>query len=121
MRRFSSSFASSAGRLVVTRPSTTCLPRRHEAQRGEAAGAGVVELQEEAVDVELAEQRLGDEVVAALGHPRGAEVAAAHVGGHGHARRTPGEAAVDVPHVGLVQVLAVAALLPRRARGGAGR
>lgn len=36
---------------------------------------GVV-LQEEPVDAQLAEQRLGAEVIAALGCPRGAEVAA---------------------------------------------
>jgi hypothetical protein len=52
---------------------------RDEAQRLEAAGARVVPLHEEAVDVELAEQRLRHEVVAALGDPRRAEVALAHV------------------------------------------
>src|SRR3954454_25254583 len=57
------------------------LAGRKEAQRLEAARAGVVPLHEEAVDVELVEQRLGDEVVAALGDPARAEVAAAHVGG----------------------------------------
>ena len=57
------------------------LARRHEAQRLEAARARVVPLHEEPVDRELVEQRLGDEVVAALGDPRGAEVAAAHVRG----------------------------------------
>ena len=56
----------------------------HEAQRLEAARAGVVPLHEEAVDGELVEQRLGDEVVAALGDPARAEVAAAHVGGDRH-------------------------------------
>ena len=63
------------------------LARRHEPQRLEAAGALVVVLQEEAVHVELGEQRLGDEVVAALGRPRRAEVAAAHVRGDAHALR----------------------------------
>src|SRR5579884_2693912 len=48
-----------------------------EAQRLERAGALVVELQEVAVDAELAEQRLGDEVVAALGSPHRLVVAAA--------------------------------------------
>ena len=56
----------------------------HEPQRLEPSGAGVVVLEEEAIHVELAEQRLGDEVVATLGGPRGAEIAAAHVGGHRH-------------------------------------
>ena len=41
----------------------------HEAQRLEAAGACVVPLHEEAVDVELVEQRLGDEVIGARRHP----------------------------------------------------
>ena len=61
------------------------LAGRDEAQRLEAAGAGVVVLQEEAVHVQLVEQRLGHEVVPTLGHPRRAEVAAARVGGDGHA------------------------------------
>ena len=78
---------SSSPRLVVTRPSTTILPLRHEAQRLEAAGALVVVLDEVAVDVELAEERLGDEVVAARGGPGGAEVAAAHVRRDRHAVR----------------------------------
>ena len=92
------------------------LARRHEAQRLEAAGAGVVVLEEEAVDLELAEQRLGDEVVAALGHPRGAEVAAAHVGRDRHALGAAGERLVDVADVALVQVLGVAALIGDHAR-----
>src|SRR5579875_3480555 len=41
------------------------LSRRDEAQRLEAARARVVPLHEEAVDVELVEERLGDEVVGA--------------------------------------------------------
>ena len=53
------------------------LALRQEAQRLEAARALVVPLHEEAVDVELVEQRLGDEVVAALRRPRRLEVAAA--------------------------------------------
>src|SRR5436190_16955725 len=58
---------------------------RQEAQRLEAAGTLVVPLHEEAVDLELAEERLGDVVVAALGRPRRAEVAAAHVRRDAHA------------------------------------
>ena len=45
------------------------LALRQEAQRLEAARALVVLLQEEAVDLELVEERLGDEVVAAFGDP----------------------------------------------------
>ena len=55
------------------------LGRGFDEQRGEAARALVVVLQEEAVDIELAEQRLGDEVVAALGREGGSVVAPAHV------------------------------------------
>ena len=91
------------------------LARRDEPQRLEAAGALVVVLEEEAVDVELAEQRLGDEVVAALGRPRRAEVAPAHVRGDGQPVRPAGERRVDLPDVALVLVLGVAALR-RRAR-----
>ena len=90
------------------------LVRRHVAQRLEIARALVVVLQEEAVDGELVEQRLGHEVVAALGDPRVAEVAAAHVRGHGHALRAPGERLVEVADVGLVQVLGVLAALGHR-------
>ena len=43
------------------------LARRHEPQRLEAPRARVVVLEEEPVDLQLAEQRLGDEVVATLG------------------------------------------------------
>src|SRR5579875_1985185 len=50
-------------------PEYDLLARRHEAQRREGARALVVELEEEAVDVELAEQRLRDEVVAAGRRP----------------------------------------------------
>ena len=80
IRRFSSSFDSRVPGLVVTRPSTTCLsPFGQEAERLEAARALVVPFDEEAVDLELVEERLGDEVVAARGGPRGAEVAVADV------------------------------------------
>src|SRR5439155_289758 len=69
----------------------------------------VVPLHEEAVDVELVEERLGDEVVAALGHPRRAEVAAAHVRGDRHALGAAAERLVDVADVDLVLVLGIAA------------
>ena len=70
MRRLSSSFALELAALRRHEAEHDDLPLRHEAQRLEAAGALVVVLEEEAVDVELVEERLGDEVVAALGHPR---------------------------------------------------
>src|ERR671910_105627 len=47
--------------------------------RLELAGALVVPLHEEPVDLELVEERLSDEVVASLRRPGGTEVAAAHV------------------------------------------
>src|SRR4051795_1697749 len=85
------------------------LALRHEAQRLESARALVVPLHEEAVDGELAEQRLGDEVVAALGHPGRAEVAAAHVRRDRHVVGAVLERLVDVADVELVLVLGVAA------------
>src|SRR3954465_6198458 len=85
------------------------LARGHEAQRLEAPRAGVVVLEEEAVDGEVVEQRLGDVVVAALGHPRGLEVAAAQVHGDRHALGAAVERLVDVADVVLVEGLRVAA------------
>ena len=76
---------------MVTRPSTTVLSLGHEAQRREVAGALVVVLEEVGVDVELVEQHLGDRLVAALGEPRAAEVAAAQVDGDGQVVGPPGE------------------------------
>ncbi len=49
------------------------------AQRGEIARPRRVVLHEQAVDLELAQERLGDRLVSALGTPRAAHVAAAHV------------------------------------------
>ena len=111
IRRLRVSLSSSSPRLVVTRPRTTSLARRHEPQRRERAGPLVVVLQEEPVDLQLGEQRLGDEVVAALGRPGGAEVAPAQVGGDVHAPRPAGERGVDLADVALVLVLGVTAAL----------
>src|SRR5580700_2393345 len=85
------------------------LAGRDEPQRLEPAGALVVVLQEEPVHGQLAEQGLGDEVVTALRRPRGAEVAAAHVRGDGHAVGAAGDGGVDLPDVTQVQVLGVLA------------
>src|SRR5262249_57588533 len=79
------------------------LAGRHEAQRLEAAGALVVVLEEEPVDVQLAEQRLGDEVVPAGGGPGGPEVAPAHVRGDRHPGRLGGERVVGLAGGGQVQ------------------
>ena len=109
MRRFSRSLLLELAALRRHEAEDHHLALRDEAQRLEAARAGVVPLHEEAVDVELAEQRLGDEVVAALGRPGGAEVAAAHVRRHRKPGRPVGERLVDVADVGLVLMLRVAA------------
>ena len=82
---------------------------RQEAQRLEAARALVVPLHEEPVHLELVQELFCDEVVAALGRPGGAEVAAAHVGRHGHPGRAVGQRFVDVTDVLDVLALGVAA------------
>src|SRR5487761_1416759 len=48
-----------------------------EAQRTKIARARIVIFEEEAVDVDLVEERFGDRVIAALGDPRALEIAAA--------------------------------------------
>src|SRR5204863_8858980 len=65
--------------------------------------------EEKAVDLEVVEEALGDEVVAALRDPRRAEVAAAHVRRDRHPRWPVRERLVDVADIGLVLVLRVAA------------
>lgn len=61
------------------------------------------------MDGELAKQRLGDMVVAALGDPGQAEIAAAHMRAHGHPGRLVGERLIDQADVDQVLVLGVAA------------
>ena len=87
---------SSSPRFVRDEAEHDELARRHEAQRLEAARARVVVLEEEAVDVELAEQRLGDEVVAALGRPRERKLPRHMCDADAHAGRAAGERGVDV-------------------------
>ena len=83
---------------------------RQEAQRLEAAGAVGVVFEEIAVVVHLAQQRLRHRLVAALGNPGRAEIAAADMGGDRHvgglaferrvdrrARRCPGSS-IDIRH-----------------------
>ena len=110
-----------AAALGGDQPEHHLLAGRHEAQRGEAARALVVELAEEGVDVEPAEQLLGDVVVAALGDPGRAEVAAAHVGGDRHALRAVGDGGVDRADVALVRVLGVVAPRGQHLPAGWGR
>ena len=61
---------------------------RHEAQRLKCAGAFVVVLQKESVDVELVKYRLGYRVVTTGGDPRGTMIAAAGVDAKRHSRRS---------------------------------
>src|ERR1700760_862862 len=85
------------------------LALRDEAQPLERAGALVVELQEVAVDVEVAEQCLGDEVVAPFGRPHRLVVSAAQVSGDDQIVRLAGQSPVDGGDVLLMQGVRVAA------------
>jgi hypothetical protein len=85
------------------------LAGRDEPQRLETAGALVVVFQEESVHGQAAEQRLGDEVVAARGGPGGAEVAAAQMRGDGQPGRLVGQRRVDLADVAQVHVVGVLA------------
>src|SRR5262249_60038821 len=82
---------------------------RDEPQRLEAPGAGVVVFEEEPVHRQLAEQGLGDEVVAAGGGPGGAEVATAQVGGDGQPGGLVRQGGVDLADVAQVHVFGVLA------------
>src|SRR5262249_46391964 len=64
------------------------LALRKEAQRLEAAGTIGVVFEEIAVVIDAAEQPLRHRLVAALGNPRRAEIAAADVGRHHHVGRS---------------------------------
>src|SRR5205807_1146083 len=61
-------------------------PTRYEAEWLEAAGAIGVVLQQEAIDIERAEDFFGDVVVATLGVPGAASVTAADVSGNSNVR-----------------------------------
>ena len=63
------------------------MPAGTIAQGLEAAGALIVVLEQEGIDLEAAEELLGDRVVAALGVPLAAVVAAAEVDRGDDARR----------------------------------
>src|SRR5579875_1876025 len=78
------------------------------AQRLEPAGPLIVPLAEEPVHVELVEQRIRDEVVAAFGRPHGLVVPAAGVRGHRHVGRPARQGLVDRGDVRLVLVQRVA-------------
>ena len=111
--RFKASPVSSVSSLVVTRPSTTRLAFRHEAQRREITRARVVVLEEVAVDRELVEQYLRDRLVAAFGDPRALEIAATQVDADGHVGRAFGDRGVDQPSVAARQFVGVVAALAR--------
>ena len=68
---------------MVTSPSTTRFPARHQSQRLEAAGARRIVFQQKIIHVERTEKSFGNRVVGALGVPAAAAVAAADVGRHG--------------------------------------
>ena len=85
-------------------------------QRLEAAGAIAVVFEEIAVEAGMAEQLLGDELVAARGDEGGAEIAAARMHGDRHVGRLAFERGVGEPRVALRQCVGiVAALLRMRA------
>ena len=97
------------GGLRRDQPEHRCLAGGEVAQRLEATGALAVELEEERIDVETAEDPLGDRFVAAAGHPPAAEVAAAHVRRHQQIVGPTGDDRVHrvaVPHDHLVGIVA---------------
>ena len=83
------------------------------AQRGEVAGALVVVLEEEGVDVELVEQHLGHRFVAAFGEPRAAVVAAAQVDADREVVGAAADGGVDQLGVGVRQGVGIVAALDR--------
>src|SRR5690606_29592659 len=88
-------------RAVLRRDETEndLLALRHEPERLESARALVVVLEEEAVDVELVEDDLGDRLVSAFREPAALRVAAAQVDANGHVVRSIGDRLVDQPRV----------------------
>src|SRR5207244_454922 len=78
------------GLLGRDEPENRGLPGRQVTQRLEAAVACRVVLEQEGVNREAAQQRLGDRVVRSLGQPAAAGVAPADVEGKGQA--LPGQA-----------------------------
>ena len=91
----------------------------HEPQRFEAAGTGVVVFEEEPVDLKLVEEGFGHVVVAALGGPRGAEVASAQVGGDRHGGWPGRQGGVDLADV--AEVLAAGVVAPPGQHGALNR
>src|SRR5215472_10575946 len=81
----------------------------YEAERGEAAGARRVVLQEVAVDLDLVEENLGHGIVATLGDPAAFEITAAEMHGDGHVPRPARDRAVDQPRVSVRQLLGILA------------
>ena len=72
---------------------------RREAQRREVARALVVIFEEEAVDLHLVEQDLGDRLIAALRDPRALEIAAAEMDADGHVGGLVSNRIVDEPAI----------------------
>src|SRR5262249_41679737 len=87
-----------------------------EAQRLESAGALGIVFEEVTVVVHLAQERLRHRLVAALGNPGRAEIAAAHMGGDGHVGGLGLERAVDHPRVDALELIDVGHPLARLAQ-----
>src|SRR5579862_203907 len=73
----------------------------HEPQGLESAGAFAIELHEIAVRSDAVEEQLGHWLIAALGDPTGAEIAAAQMHGDGHAGRAAGDGGVNHLRIGI--------------------
>src|SRR6202158_5816619 len=112
------------GELGGDQSQDDCLVFGHQAQRLESDGAGSVVFETVVIDVDLVEQRVGNQVVAALGAPMALIVAAADVHREVQPGRASGERGVHDLGIGLEQELAAVvapALEVRPARGIAQR
>src|SRR5688572_2687772 len=85
------------------------LALRYETQGREVAGALGVVFEAVDADVELVEQRLGDRLVAALGHPGAFQVAAAQMNRHRHALGPRGDAFIEEMRIARGQLVGVLA------------
>src|SRR6516162_7776566 len=89
---------------------------RQETQRLESAGALGVVFEEIAVVVDLSQQRLRHRLIAALGNPGRAEIAATDVGGDGHIGRLALERGIDHAGVDRLQLVDIRNALARLAQ-----
>jgi hypothetical protein len=100
-------FAFQHRRLRGNETENYALAWRHEAKRREVARPRRVVLQAIDVGIQAIEQRVGDRLVAALGHPCALEVATAEMDRHAHVFRLPGEAIVEEARIALGQRVGV--------------